>query len=267
MGMSTCLTSTFFLQLHIHLVLSLIIWSFRNLASSKTLNSESDCGHFRTSVSYTALYNPSTFELYGSFKRPCYLYKAKEVKLLKNVIKTPDIFCRLTSLDCPDAIHRFVSFHKEILCPVREMTYSRCSLWNHFLFFYKDGHEALSSLEWSIGRHSNHEKTSIQNILVVEFLSPFLKSSAEALIECLHEAGFCRRLMADLLPTLFIPNGASDVCLLETLFPERLLGGQRTLISIEVKNLYHAFWQILPVGSRRPLVFKQTALMALQDYY
>jgi hypothetical protein len=176
------------------------------------------------------------------------LYSSEKVKFLRNVLKTPDTYCRLTSLECLDAIHQKLSFRRDVLRPSLGKIHSRNAAWNHLPDFYKEGHEALSNLGWNIGR--NVESSSIQNISAEEFLAPRLGTTSSNILDELYEQGFTN-MQSRLLPSLLQAGPNGETCPLEDALSSTI-AEQRYLIALETENLYQALRLFFPAGLRRP---------------
>jgi hypothetical protein len=99
-------------------------------------------GHFQSAVPYSCYSVPRSQNGLG-LDSIHVLYSSEKVKFLRNVRKTPDTYCRLTSLECLDAIHQKLSFRRDVLRPSLVKIHSRNAAWNHLPDFYKEGHEAL----------------------------------------------------------------------------------------------------------------------------
>jgi hypothetical protein len=176
--------------------------SFRQKLQASACKTVKSRGHFQSSVPYACYSVPVSQNGLGLPDIHA-LYNAEKVKFLRNVLRTPDSLCRLTSLECLDAIHHGIKYQKDVLCPSRGKIDARCHLWMMFPSYCKDGHEALFKSGWSICRNQNDR--SIQRVSAQEFMSPYLGSAAPRLISLLHNCKLS--YMVDLLPSLFESEG------------------------------------------------------------
>jgi hypothetical protein len=128
------------------------------------------------------------------------LYQSEKAKFIRNLIRTPDALCRLTSLENIDSLHQHFRYTKNILDPSFTPISLQHSAWDKFSIFYQEGHEALRNLGWSI--HTNGSSREVHDVSVQESLTPFLPATSSAnYIAGPHGVGFYQ--MNQLLPALF----------------------------------------------------------------
>lgn len=101
--------------------------SFRQKLQASACKTVKSRGHFQSSVPYACYSVPVSQNGLGLLNIHA-LYNAEKVKFLRNVLRTPDSLCRLTLLECLDAIHHGVSYQKDVLRPSRGKIDARCHL-------------------------------------------------------------------------------------------------------------------------------------------
>jgi hypothetical protein len=188
---------------------------------------------FQASIQIKCRFDRSSKDLisrtkwHGPFQSSCHIWGGKGKIATRNIMKTPDTFCRPTSLECVDAIGLALYYRKDILSLLRKdesaletpfgwtfLTFIKrvmrpCTTWVGTLeetFIYRTVRSRLVESQLSIS--------------IDKFMSPFLGLGVDAALACLHEAGLKKRgksMMVDLSPTFFALDDRypASSCLLE----------------------------------------------------
>jgi ribonuclease HI len=197
------------------------------------------------------------------------MYNSEKAKFLRNLIRTPDVLCRLTSLENIDSLHSEFRYIKNILDPSYSPISSLHAAWLRYPLFYKEGHEALETLDWSI--HANGSHIGLHDVSVQEFIMPFLPAaSSQRYVLQLRDLGLTQ--MKDLLPSLFdvagpLPtDGSLDVTAEIDTLQFSSLAAQRATIEDEVFSLSTSIRHVPIPSDFQVAVFSKAVRMSLENY-
>jgi hypothetical protein len=227
-------------------------------------------GHFQSTVPFECFSIPRTENGLGLHNIHV-MYKSEKAKFLRNVIRTPDVLCRLTSLENIDSLHLEFRYMKNILDPSYSPISPLHAAWlKLYPLFYKEGHEALKTLDWST--HANDSCNGLHDVSVQEFIMPFLPAaSSHRYILQLQDLGFTQ--MKGLCPSLFevagpLPtNGSLAVTAeIDTLQFRFLATSQRDTVDDEVFNLSTSIRHVPISGDFQVGVFSKAVRISLENY-
>lgn len=172
---------------------------FRHKLQSAACQTLKRRGHFQSTVPFESFSMPQSVNGLGLHNIHV-LYQAEKAKFLRNVIRTPDTLCRLTSLENIDSLHRGFQYRKSVLNPGFARISPQHSSWAQYPSFYQEGHEALHEMAWSI--HVNGSCSGLGDVSIQEFITPFLPAVSHLrYLDELEQSGF--KYMAQLVPSLF----------------------------------------------------------------